>query len=61
VDTGVSQLLVSMDQQWRKMYLPGRFNRADSMAQAWLVFLPKDYVDETSPDSEGEGGATETG
>ena len=52
-----------MDQQWRKMYLGqvGAQQGADSMAQAWLVFLPKDYVDETSLDSEGEGGATETG
>lgn len=58
-----SQLLVSMDQQWRKMYLGqvGAQQGADSMAQAWLVFLPKDYVDETSPDSEGVGSATEAG
>ena len=58
-----SQLLLSMDQQWRKMYLGkvGAQQGADSIAQSWLVFLPKDYTDETSPDSEGAGGTTGTG
>jgi arabinogalactan oligomer/maltooligosaccharide transport system substrate-binding protein len=58
-----SELLLSMDVQWRKMYRGqvGAQQGADSMAQAWLVFLPKDYVDETSPESAGEDGATDTG